>query len=239
MFFDPMYFVFAAPAILLAVWAQWRVKSAFAWASEYGNRRNLSGAETARRILDANGLFNVGIDYSQGSLSDHYDPREHVVRLSPDVYEGRTMAAVGVAAHEVGHAIQHAQGYAPLQLRSAIVPLAATGGRLSMVFIMLGMFGMAAMGAGGGIGRWALLIGIGLFALTVIFQIVNLPVVFDASRRARIALAEGGIVSAEELAPISRVLNAAALTYVAATLTAIMTLLYYLWRAGLIGGRRR
>jgi Zn-dependent membrane protease YugP len=233
--FDPMYFLFIAPAVLLAIWAQIRVKSAYANASQYGNRRNVTGAETAREILQANGLLDVNVDISQGLLSDHYDPSHRVLRLSPDVYNGRNLAAVGIAAHEAGHALQHAVGYAPLKLRSGLVPLAMTGGQFAMLFIIGGMM-LTYMASH--LGMYLFFIGIGLFSIVVLFQLVNLPVEFDASRRARLVLIEHGIVSEQELVPVSRVLNAAALTYVAATLTAIMQLLYFLYRAGLLGGRR-
>jgi Zn-dependent membrane protease YugP len=233
-YFDPMYLLFIAPAALLALWAQFRVKSTYAHASREPSRRGLSGAEAARRILDTNGLHHVNIECVQGFLSDHYDPRHEVLRLSPDVYEGRNLAAVGIAAHEAGHAIQKARHYAPLTIRNGLVPLAATGGQISMLLIMIGFVLMYASR----MGMTVLLAGIALFAVTVVFQIVNLPVEFDASRRAKLALVEGGIVSPDELEPVNRVLSAAALTYVAATLTAVMQLLYFLWRAGLLGGRR-
>lgn len=234
-YFDPMYFIFCAPAILLAMWAQWRVRSTYAQASQLRNRRGMSGAEAARRILDANGLEHVAIERTEGTLSDHYDPRSEVLRLSDEVYAERSLAAVGIAAHEAGHALQKARGYAPLALRNGLVPLAATGSQLSMLFIMAGV---GLLYLSGRMGFYVLLAGIGLFAVVVLFQLVNLPVEFDASRRARLVLAEQGIVTEQEMGAVSRVLNAAALTYVAATLTAIMQLLYFLWRAGLIGGRR-
>ncbi|MCK6482613.1 MAG: zinc metallopeptidase [Phycisphaerae bacterium] len=236
-YFDPMYFVFVGPAILLALWAQLRVKSAFASASQIGNARNMSGAEAARRILLNAGIDDVGIEESHGMLSDHYDPRARVLRLSPEVYHGRSLASVGVAAHEAGHAIQHACSYSMLRLRSGLVPLASAGGMLSWLFIFGGFVLMSASGAPG-IGQAVLLLGIGLFGLTVLFQIVNLPVEFDASRRAKAVLVDYGIVSPQELSPVNSVLSAAALTYVAATLSAVLTLLYYLYRAGLLGGRR-
>ncbi|MCK6456987.1 MAG: zinc metallopeptidase [Phycisphaerae bacterium] len=235
LYFDPVYFVFVAPAILLALWAQFRVKSTYAEADRYTTRRGLTGAEAARRILAANGLDHVGVDMAEGVLSDHYDPANEVVHLSQGVYHGRSLAAVGIAAHEVGHALQKAQGYAALKLRTGLVPLAATGSRLSVLFITLGIIGMYAFGA---LGVYVLYIGIALFATVVVFQVVNLPVEFDASRRARAVLVDCGIVSEQELEPVARVLNAAALTYVAATLTAVMQLVYYLYRSGLLGGRR-
>jgi len=234
--FDPLYFLFIAPGVLLALFAEFRVKSAYSRASRIGNSRAMSGRDAARRVLDANGLQNVGIEESHGVLSDHYDPKAAILRLSRDVYNGRSIASVGIAAHEAGHALQHAKGYGPLRIRSALVPMAMTGGQLSMLLIMVGLGLMVGMRSS--MGAYMLYAGIGLFSVTVLFQIVNLPVEFDASRRARVVLAENGILSHDEMPEVGRVLNAAALTYVAATITAILTLLYYLYRAGLIGGRR-
>jgi len=234
LYFDPMYLLFVAPAILLALWAQYRVKSTYAAATEEPSPHGMTGAEAARRILDSNGLQHVNIERVEGFLSDHYDPREEVLRLSPDVYDGRNLAAVGIAAHEAGHAIQKARHYGPLAIRNGLVPLAATGGQISMLLIMVGFALMYASH----MGRTVLLAGIGLFAVTVLFQIVNLPVEFDASRRAKAVLVESGMISRDELQPVERVLSAAAMTYVAATLTAVMQLIYFLWRAGLLGGRR-
>ena len=218
MFFDPMYFVIVGPAILLGIWAQMSVKSAFARGSKYTARSRLSGAEAARRILQANGIADVAVEGSRGLLSDHYDPRSRTLRLSPKVYEGRTLAALGVAAHEAGHAIQDAQKYGPLALRNGIVPLASTGSWLSVLFIIAGIF----INLSGLI--WT---GIILFAGVVAFQLVNLPVEFDASRRARLILLNNGMVTQEEDAVVGKVLNAAAMTYVAATITALAQLLYF------------
>jgi hypothetical protein len=170
----------------------------------------------------------------QGFLSDHYDPRHKVLRLSPEVYGGRSLASLGIAAHEAGHAIQDARRYAPLVIRNGLVPLASVGGGLSWVIIIAG-FVLA--GLNRALGESLILVGIGAFSLTVIFQLVNLPVEFDASRRARAALVDGGLVTAEEDGYVKKVLDAAALTYVAATLSSVLTLLYFLFRAGLLGGR--
>src|SRR5262245_57637767 len=212
-YFDPMYFLFLAPAMLLAMYAQFRVKSTYAEASEVPNSRRLSGAEAAREILDSNGLTDVAIEPVEGTLSDHYDPKAAVLRLSPDVYDGRSLAAVGIAAHEAGHALQHAKGYAPLKLRTGLVPLASVGSSISMFLIMFGLLLSAgSRAAGPSLGMSLLYAGIIAFSLTVAFQLVNLPVEFDASRRARAVLAEQGIVARDEMAPVSRVLNAAALT---------------------------
>lgn len=218
--FDPYYFIFLAPAILLGLWAQARVKSAFAEAERVPAR--LSGAAAARYVLDSAGLQQVGIEQTPGHLSDHYDPRDKVLRLSPTVYQGRSMAAVGVAAHEAGHAIQDARNYVPLVVRNAAVPAANFGGGISWILIMLGLF----------LSKTLVLVGIAAFACVVFFQLVNLPVEFDASARAKQELATLGIVPQQEQEYVRKVLNAAAWTYVAATLQAVLTLAYFLFRYG-------
>ncbi|MFV2068581.1 MAG: zinc metallopeptidase [Pirellulales bacterium] len=224
MFFDPMYFLFIAPALLLSVVAQMWVKSAYASAARMP--APLSGAAAARHVLDSSGLTNVEIEQIPGKLSDHYDPREKVLRLSSDVYASRSLAAVGIAAHEAGHAIQDAHNYLPLVVRNLAVPAASFGSNFSFVMLIAGMFlGLKPL----------ILVGIGLFGLVVFFQVVNLPVEFDASARAKAELVSLGIVDAQNMTYVNRVLNAAALTYVAATLQAILTLLYYLMRFS--GGR--
>lgn len=220
MFFDPMYLLFVAPAFLLALWAQMRVKSTYAAANRVA--APLSGAAAARHILDSAGLRNVPIEQIPGELSDHYDPRHKVLRLSTDVYQKRSLAAVGIAAHEAGHAIQDAKHYAPLVIRNAAVPAAGIGSKMGMILAMVGLiFQFQPI-------LWA---GIGLFGAVVFFQVVNLPVEFNASSRAKVQLAELGIVSQEQMVYVRKVLGAAALTYVAATLQAIMVLLYLLMRA--------
>lgn len=230
MFFDPAYFLIILPGVALALYASMKVKSTFARASQIPSRMGYSGADVAQAILDAEGIHDVAIEPTQGYLSDHYDPRAKVLRLSPDVYQGRSLAAAGVAAHEVGHAIQHAHGYAPLSLRNSVVPMASIGSSLSWVFIMIGIG--AAM-------QTLAIVGCALFTMVVVFQVVNLPVEFNASKRAREVLLTHGLVTTQEDREIGKVLNAAAMTYVAATVTAILTLLYYLWRSGLIGGHSR
>ena len=225
-FFDPIYFVFIAPALLLAFVAQWMVKSAYSKMSQV--RASMSGHEAARRILDASGLYDVPVEQTPGHLSDHYDPRGKVLRLSPDVYSGYSMAAVGIAAHEAGHALQDAKRYTPLVLRNLAVPAAGFGSSIGGIFLMVGI-GMVFAGLGK-LGSVFFLIGIVGYALTVAFQLVNLPVEFDASARAKVQLVNLGIVSGPELPYVSKVLNAAALTYVAATLQAVLTLAYYIFR---------
>ena len=229
-YFDPMYFVFLAPAILLGLWAQFRVKATFAEAERVGAA--MSGAEAARRVLDAAGLYDVGIEPVGGFLSDHYDPRHKILRLSPQVYQGRSMAAVGVAAHEAGHAIQDARNYAPLVIRNAVVPVASFGSGISWLLIMLGFFISMSSAALGAMIVW---LGIAAFGCVVFFQLVNLPVEFDASARAKDQLATLGIVGWPEQQYVSKVLNAAAWTYVAATLQSVLTLLYFVFRFGGLG----
>jgi Zn-dependent membrane protease YugP len=219
MFFDPMYFLFIGPPLLLGLYAQWRVKSTFKQMSKIPAR--MSGAEAARRMLDSDGLSDVGIEQVPGRLSDHYDPRARVLRLSPDVYNGRSMSALGVACHEAGHAFQHAQDYLPLKIRSAAVPAANFGSGIGIYMAMFGMiFNFQPL----------LLLGIILFSAVVFFQVINLPVEFDASARAKRHLVEHGLIADMEAPYVSKVLNAAALTYVAATLQAVMTLLYLIMR---------
>lgn len=220
---------FVLPAILLALYAQMRVKSAYAAASRIPPASGISGAEAASRILQANNLGNVGIEMVHGHLSDHYDPRTKTLRLSSDVYQGRSLAALGIAAHEAGHAIQDKTGYTPLVIRNGIVPLASIGGNLSAFVIMGGfLLGSAKL----------ILVGVALYSLIVIFQLVNLPVEFDASARAKQILMSQGLISPAEQRTVSGVLNAAALTYVAATLGAVLHLLYYLFQLGLLGNSR-
>jgi len=228
MFFDPLYLVLIGPTMLLAMWAQFKVKGAYTrWAAQPNNAR-LTGAESARRMLHAAGL-DLAIEESQGSLSDHYDPRSRTLRLSPDVYHGRSVAALGIACHEAGHAIQHAEKYPLLQFRSAIVPFTSVGSWLAWPLIIGGM-----------LLSWANLafLGVVVFGVVVLFQLVTLPVEFDASARAKDQLRRMNMLRSEtEVQGVAQVLNAAAMTYVAATVTAVMTLLYFLLRTGLLGSR--
>jgi Zn-dependent membrane protease YugP len=234
MIFDPLYFIILAPGLLLALWAQWRTKSAFHNGQKYNSSSGMSGADAAAAVMDAAGVQGVSIEPVEGFLSDHYDPRQKVLRLSPDVYSGHTLSALGVAAHEAGHAIQDAQRYSPLVIRNALVPMAGIGSNLSWILIMIG-FALSASASF--LGKPVLLLGIGLFSITVLFQIINLPVEFDASKRARFMLVHYGMITTEEDKIVQKVLGAAALTYVAATITAALTLLYFLLRTGLLGGR--
>lgn len=224
--FDPMYLIFLSPAILLMIWAQYRVKSSYGRAMQIP--APLSGAAAARYILDQAGLQDIDIQATQGHLSDHYDPRDKTVHLSAEVYHSQSMAAVGIAAHEVGHAIQDARGYLPLVIRNAAVPAATYGPVLFMVLIIVGM-----------IFRQPQLIYLGLVAYAglLLFQVVNLPVEFDASNRAKRVLSELHIVDDQGAIAVRDVLNAAGWTYVAATLQTLLTLLYYVMV--LTGGSRR
>ena len=227
MFIHDFYLIlFTAPALILAMIAQWMVSSAYARGQQVAAK--LSGFMAARHILDAAGLGNVGIEAVPGHLSDHYDPREKVLRLSTDVYHGRSLAAVGIAAHEAGHAIQDAVGYMPLVIRNFAVPAASFGSNAGMLLLILGV----AMNW-----KFLLLLGIVVFSGVVFFQLVNLPVEFNASSRAKRLLVDLGLVDRIEMAPVNSVLNAAALTYVAGTLQAVLTLLYYVFRYA--GGQRR
>jgi uncharacterized protein len=230
MFFDPMYFLIVGPAFILSIVAQIWVKSTFSRFSKVGVAGGLSGAEAAQRIVNR-AAIGVRVEKVGGFLSDHYDPREKVLRLSPDVYEGRSVASIGVAAHEAGHALQHAQGYALLQFRTAMVPTTSIGSQLAFPLLIIGML-FHSMGL--------VLAGIILFSAVVLFQLVTLPVEIDASRRALALIRSEGIVQTDaEAAGARTVLTAAAMTYVAAAATAILTLLYFLMRAGLLGGSRR
>lgn len=203
------------PAVLLTIYAQYKVSSTTNRFFNVRANRGYNGEETARKILDSNGLFNVRIEMVRGRLSDHYDPRTKVLRLSQDVYSGTSITSVAVAAHECGHAIQHAHGYAPLNIRSSLVPVVNFASNMSWIFIMLGFFTRGIF----------LQIGILLFAASVLFQIVTLPVEFNASSRALTQLISLGIVDDREVRQSRKVLQAAALTYVAAAVTAILQLL--------------
>jgi uncharacterized protein len=231
---DYLYWMMMLPALVLSGLASWRIRSAFARYAQVPARRGLTGAEVARQLLDDNGAQDVQIEAVQGSLVDHYDPRNRVLRLSTDVWGSHSIAALGVAAHEAGHALQHAQGYGPIHLRSALVPIASIGSNFAFLLFFVGIilaYAMPALGQGLVIG------GIILYAFAVLFTLVTLPVEFDASRRAVLALEQGGYLEADEVVGARRVLRAAAYTYLAAALTAIVQLLYLLLRSGLLGGR--
>ncbi|WP_147629747.1 zinc metallopeptidase [Peptoniphilus grossensis] len=208
--FDYTYFIYILPGLILAFYAQAKISSAYEKYKKIGSSTNLSGAEVAREILDRNGLNYVKINLVDGNLSDHYDPRDKTLNLSRDVYYKNSIASVSIAAHEVGHAIQDSVEYVPLKVRAALVPLANLGTQLSFFLIILGFF----------FSVFFTKLGIALFFFAVLFQIVTLPVEFNASNRAKIELANG-IISDEDLTGTKEVLNAAALTYVASTIVAI------------------
>lgn len=218
---DPLYIMIIAPVFLLSLWATIRVKTTFNKYSQIGSSSGLSGSEVARLILRQNGLGHVEVIETEGFLSDHYDPRHKVVRLSPEVYRSTSIAAIGVAAHETGHAIQHARQYAPLVLRNTMVPVASIGSNLSWIIIFAGLLLQMAN---------LLVLGIILFTSVVAFQVVTLPVEFNASARAKEVLASYGILNSREIEGVNKVLSAAAMTYVAAAASAIATLLYYVLR---------
>ncbi|MDD4801611.1 MAG: zinc metallopeptidase [Syntrophomonas sp.] len=213
------YLIFILPALLLSFYAQFKVKSTFNQYSQVRSSRGYTGADIARAILQRNGMSNsVGIQPIAGSLSDNYDPRTHTVNLSETVYGSNSIAAIGVAAHEVGHAIQHNQKYGPLELRHSLVPVTNLASSASFPIILIGML-MNSLDL--------LLLGIILFTAVVIFQLVTLPVELNASRRAVLQLADTGMISNDEIPMVKKVLGAAALTYLAATLSAVSSLLYY------------
>lgn len=224
---DPLYWMLMLPVLILSAFASFRVKSAFNKYSKVANRSGLTGAQVAEEILRRNGLSHVQVLEARGFLSDHYDPSKQVVKLSPNVYGSNSVAAVGVAAHETGHAIQHAKSYTPLTLRNAMVPVASIGSNFAWVIIIAGFF-MSMMGL--------VKIGILLFTAVVVFQVITLPVEFNASARAKTILREYGLVSETDARGVNAVLSAAAMTYVAAAASAVMTLLYFLLRSGILGG---
>lgn len=221
--FDPVYYLFAAPGLLLAIYAKIKLSSTYAHYRQIPNERGLTGAQAAREILDQAGLPGMEINLVNGELSDHYDPTKKALFLSEESYHGRSLASVGVAAHEAGHALQHKAAYGMFKFRMTLVPVTQIASSSAYLMFLAGMFFMHS----------ALLINIaiGLFATVALFQIVTLPVEFDASSRAKEQLFRLGLVRADERRGISKVLNAAAMTYVAAMLTAVLELLYFLHRA--------
>ncbi len=234
MYISPLYLLFSLPAVLFGLWAQMRVKNAVEKWSRVFTGRGATGAAVARTILNANGLSDVRVERVEGFLSDHYDPLSRTLRLSAANYDTPSVAAVGIAAHETGHALQHAQGYWPLQIRSAIVPLVQFGSWLGPLVVMAGFVLLSLRAAIGYDIAW---IGVLLFGAVALFTVITLPVEFDASRRAKEFLVSSGMINAEEGGGVAQVLDAAALTYVAAAVSAISTLMYYVLL--LTGMRRR
>lgn len=239
MFFDPLYLIVMIPVLILSGIASATVKGTFSKYSKTRTSTGMTGAEAAQRMLHRAGVTDVRIEQVSGFLSDHYDPSKKVLRLSPEVYGESSIAAVGVACHEVGHALQHAQGYAPLKLRTALVPITQFGSNFGLLIaiagIMLAGIGFIAPETGFYI-AWA---GVILFGTAFVFSVVTLPVEWDASARAKKQLAMcGAVTSQAEIDAAGKVLNAAFMTYVAGAISALLQLLYYLVRFGLIGGRR-
>ncbi len=213
------------PAMIFALYAQFKVKSTFEKYAKVHNRRGFTGAEAARRVLDASGLYHVRVERVHGHLTDHYDPRENVIRLSDATYASTGIAAVGVAAHEAGHAVQHAKGYVPIKVRAAIIPITNIGSRLAMPLFLIGLLFAGGSYVGGGIGEMFMLAGILFFSFSTLFQLVTLPTEFNASSRAMKALEDGGLLADDELPAARSTLSAAAMTYVAALATSLASLL--------------
>lgn len=232
-FYYDFSFILLIPALIFTVWAQINVSTTFKRMNKF--RTGMSGAEAARRILDANGLTHIRIERVPGRLTDHYDPRQNVIRLSDAVYNNTSAGAVGVAAHEAGHAVQYAVGYAPVKLRAAIIPATSFGSQAAMPLFIIGLIISAYSTTGNSLGYTLMVAGIMFFSLAVLFQLVTLPVEFNASRRALATLESSGMLGREELSASGKVLRAAALTYVAALAVALLNLL----RLVLIAGRRR
>lgn len=227
-----VYLLFMLPGIILMLWAQSKVRGNYAKFSKVKNVRGITGAQAARQVLDSNGLYDVAIEAIPGELSDHYDPRKRVLRLSQGVYNVPSIAAIGIAAHEAGHAIQHAKAYSPLKVRTALVPAVNIGSNFGFIVLFAGLLlqqtGLA----------WG---GVALFGLSTLFAFVTLPVEFDATRRAKAALisvgiVDGGVAGGEESKGVSKVLDAAAWTYIAGFAASVLTLLYYVM---LVTGMRR
>lgn len=231
---DLILYIAALVAIIISIWAQFKVNSTFRRFSAFNTACRRSAVTVARSMLDSAGLYHVRIERVRGSLTDHYDPTAGVLRLSDAVYDSSSAAAIGVAAHEAGHAIQHAEGYAPIKLRTALVPVTSFASKFSWIIIIAGILFMNV--SGDGLGYYIALFGIGLFAFTTLFQLVTLPCEFNASARAMTALENSGYYNGEELSASRKVLFAAALTYVASFAVSLIQLLRLLTR---INGRRR
>ena len=226
------YILFMLPAMLFALWAQYSVNASFKKYQRVINSRGMTGAQAARAILDANGLHAVQIEHVSGNLSDHYDPRTNVIRLSDSVYGSASVGAVGVAAHEAGHAVQYAKGYAPLHIRNAIIPITNIGSRIAMPLILLGII-LSGMGTQY---IYIAYIGVACFALSTLFQLLTLPTEFNASRRALASIEQTGLLYGKELSAAKKVLSAAAMTYVAALAASLVNLLRLL---AIVGAGRR
>ena len=229
--FDMTYVVLVLPCLILSLWASSRVNSTFKRYSQQHSIRRITGAQAAERVLRHNGVHGVRIERVSGNLTDHFDPKTNVIRLSDSVYNSTSTAAIGVACHEAGHAVQYAQSYAPIKLRAAIIPITNLGSKLAMPLILLGIL----FAAGSEFSYTMVYLGIACFSLSLVFQLVTLPVEFNASRRAMAAIGEAGILTEEEQEGAKKTLSAAAMTYVAATAVALAQLL----RLIVLFGRRR
>ena len=227
--FDWTYLALVLPCLILSLWASSNVNSTFRKYSKQYSLRRLTGAEAAQRVLSANGVRDVRIKHVSRNLTDHYDPKSNVIRLSDQVYSNTSTAAIGVACHEAGHAVQYAEGYAPIKLRAAIIPVTNIGSRMALPLILLGLLFSS-------FGDTLIYLGIGCFSLSLVFQLVTLPVEFNASRRALQAIESGNLLTEEEQKGARKTLTAAALTYVAATAVSLAQLVRLL---ALFGGRRR
>ena len=226
-YFDPLYFLFALPGLLIALFAQAKVKSNYSKYSQVFTQNNITGADAAREILQRNGIFDVEVKRISGNLTDNFNPKDNTIYLSDGVYGSNTVSAVGIASHEAGHAVQHAQNYVPVKIRMALVPVCNFGAGISPFLIILGYV----------LNIWQLLyLALGVFLLSVLFQLVTLPVEFDASRRALKSIESYSMLNEYELKGAKKVLSAAALTYVAALLQSLLIFLYYLLR---FSGNRR
>lgn len=239
LFFGDWTILILIPAMIFTVIAQIKVGSVFERYQKLTCAKGITGAEAARRILDSNGLYHVSIERVRGHLSDHYDPRTNVIRLSESTYDSAGIAAVGVAAHEAGHAIQYAKGYLPIKIRGAIIPITSFGSRLAIPLFLIGLLLTSFSLVNGTVGEYMMLAGIVLFSLTTLFQLVTLPTEFNASRRALRALADTGVLYEEELGGARQVLTAAAMTYVAALATSLAYLLRFILIASSASRRRR
>ena len=231
--FDMSYIVLVLPFVILAMWASANVNSTFKKYAKQFSIRRITGAEAAQRVLTAHGVRDVRIEKVAGNLTDHYDPRTNVIRLSEDVYSSTSTAAIGVACHEAGHAVQYAENYAPIKLRAAIIPVTNIGSRLAMPLILLGVV----LSVFGEMSYALVYLGIACFSLSLVFQLITLPVEFNASRRAMQTISSAGILTEEEQRGARKTLTAAALTYVAAAAVALMQLLRLIMIFG--GGNRR
>ena len=238
-FWGDWTFILLVPAMIFAFWAQFKVQSTFKKYDRVGTQRGMTGADAARKILDSNGLYDVKVEYVRWHLNDHYDPRTNVIRLSDATYGSTSVAALGVAAHEAGHAVQHATGYFPIKLRGAIIPVTRFGSMLAMPLFIIGLLLTGFMNIDPIVGQYLMFGGIALFSLSTLFKLVTLPVEFNASSRALRTLEESGMLYGEEISGAKQVLSAAAMTYVAALASSLAALLRLIIIASGSSNRRR